>query len=126
MTPLSRTTYRYWPSVTGVGTSGPLSNAKTRCDVVTSPRPPARNARSGRSRLGAQIISPATNGDATIRYEGLLVGFRPLARHSSLPVAGSWPVTTSPPVTTISWAEPLVRRAGVVQADRNGRRLHSS
>ena len=37
-----------------------------------------------------------------MRLEGLLVGLRPSIRHSSLPLAGSCPVTTSPPVTTIS------------------------
>ena len=42
----------YLPSVAGVGTSGPWSVDQTLCDVVTSPRPPARNAMSGRTRDG--------------------------------------------------------------------------
>ena len=54
MIPRSLTTYRYVPSVTGVGTSGPLLIDHSTCDFVTSPRPPAFSASSGRSREGAR------------------------------------------------------------------------
>src|SRR6185295_6289443 len=60
-------------------------------------------------------------GDATMRYEGLLSGLRPLARQSSLPVSGSWPVTQSPPVITISVFLPYRSRPGVVYESGDSR-----
>jgi hypothetical protein len=58
--------------------------------------------------------SPAATGEATMRWNGWSVGLRPFARHSSFPLAGSWPVTTSPPVTTISTFWPRRATVGVV------------
>src|SRR5262249_53224796 len=112
--PRSLTTYTYIPSVTGVGTSGPLGNVHRTCDLVTSPRPPAFTAIIGRSRDDAMTTSPVTTGEATMRLLPSLYGFSPVARHSSLPLAGSCPVTTSAPVTTISMAPLYLRSAGVV------------
>ena len=56
----------------------------------------------------------AATGEATMRKLGSFVGFKPWARHFSWPVAGSCPVTTSPPVNTISAASPRRARVGVV------------
>ena len=49
-----------------------------------------------------------------MRWNGWSSGLRPFARHSSFPLAGSWPVTTSPPVTTISTFWPRRATVGVV------------
>src|SRR5438128_12480366 len=54
--------------------------------------------------LGAQAKakpSPVTT-DGTMRQWPIFDGFQPPTRHSSLPVAASWPVTASPPMTTTS------------------------
>src|SRR4029079_9776931 len=74
------------------------------------------------SRDGTTIKSPNTTGDATIRLLPSFEGLRPSARHNSRPVAGSCPVTTSPPDTTIS--APLATResAGVVYASGDSER----
>ena len=53
--------------VLGVGTSGPRSNDHSRCVDVTSPRPKARSASIGRTRVGATTTSPTATGEATMR-----------------------------------------------------------
>src|SRR5687767_15317153 len=96
--------------------SGPWSNDQARWLAVTSPRPPARSASIGFTREGAITRSPTATGDATTRNHGSFVGFEPVERHSSFPLPGSWAVTTSPPVTTISTLPPTRTNVGVVYA----------
>src|SRR6267143_6719627 len=86
-----------------------------------SPRPPARNACSGLTRVGAYTIPSYTTGDAMILLSGLLSGLKPLPRQSSLPVAGSCPVTQSPPFTTISTWFPYFSTAGVAYESGDSR-----
>ena len=102
------------PSVAGVGTSGPRSKDHSTALFVTSPLPKAFSTSIGFTRVGATTMSPAATGEATMRWNGLLSGLSPSARHSSRPVRGSWPVTTSPPVTTISTCLPRRATVGVV------------
>src|SRR5262249_16560485 len=90
-----------------------LLNSHSLCDSVMSPLPPARKAIRGRSRVGAYTMSLNTTTEAMVRKLGLLVGFKPFPRHTSLPVAGSWPVTQSPPRTTISQRSGYLRSCGV-------------
>ena len=96
--------------------SGPWSKDHARWLAVTSPRPPARSASIGRTRDGAITRSPTASGEATTRNHGSFVGFMPVERHSSFPLAGSCAVTTSPPVTTISTFPPARTNVGVVYA----------
>src|SRR4029079_2139460 len=55
---------------------------------------------------------PAPPGGGRIRSAPCPDGFNPLSRHNSLPVAGSWPVTTSAPLITISVPDPVPTIAG--------------
>ena len=65
--PLSRTTYRSFPSLTGVGTSGPCAKVHTTCVFATSPLPPGFIATIGLTRVGAMIRSLTIVGEATMR-----------------------------------------------------------
>src|SRR5687767_16016676 len=106
--------YSSLPSLTGVGTSGPCANDQATCVAATSPLPPGRIATIGLLRVGAMIRSPTIVGDAMMRYAPPRCGLSTSARQYSLPVAGSWPETTSPPVM-ISSARPFASiHAGVV------------
>ncbi len=65
--PCSLTRYRIFPSLTGLGTSGPRWNVQATCDFEMSPLPPGRSATSGFTRLGAMIRPPAMTGDEMMR-----------------------------------------------------------
>ena len=68
----------------------------------------------GLTRVGAMIRLLTIVGEATMRYAPLRCGLSTSARQYSLPVAGSWPETTSPPVM-INSARPFASiHAGVM------------
>lgn len=107
-----------WSRTENIAWSVTLPGVAASTPVISEDRVLLTGTDSARDMLQAMCLNRKT-GEGTSRQCGIRSGFQVPQRHSSLPVSGSWPVKSSPPMTS-NWAtSPTVYGIGVENASRD-------